>query len=113
MKNYPLEKYRFYQTPDGKVIAASTFGGKCVRGVAKCSGEDNFDLEKGKELAAARCNLKVAEKRLGRATKKLALAYENLYQAQKEVDKMREYMADSREAYMVADSRVQKMLEKL
>ena len=46
-----------------KVIAISTYAGKPVRGVAICSVHDEFDLEKGKKLAAARCNAKVAKLR--------------------------------------------------
>ena len=68
---FPFEKYRFHvvdtKNSDGqtvkKVIAISTYAGKPVRGVAICSVHDEFDLEKGKKLAAARCNAKVAKLR--------------------------------------------------
>lgn len=64
---FPLEKYRYvcYTQKDGVkvVIAMSTYGGKTVKGVAKCNPHDSYDEAKGKELAAARCNLKIAELR--------------------------------------------------
>lgn len=66
---YPIERYHFYQTGD-KIIAVSTYAGKSVRGIAKCAESDNFDLEKGKKLAALRCAQKVSQKRLNRAYKK-------------------------------------------
>ena len=55
--------YRYF-IAGNKVIAVSTYAGKTVRGIAICSPEDKFDIEFGKKLAAARCNEKVAEKRL-------------------------------------------------
>lgn len=64
-----MNKYKFYQSGN-KVYAVSTYAGKTVRGVAKCSNEDTFDLEKGKRLAAARCAVKVAQRRVARAEQK-------------------------------------------
>lgn len=58
---------RFYFSADKKVIAVSNDAGKTIKGVAKCSPEDEFDVEKGKKLAAARCNAKVTERRRKRA----------------------------------------------
>lgn len=66
MKKFSPDKYR-YIVNGNTVIAISTYAGKTVKGVAKCDPEDTFDLEKGKKLAAARCNEKVCRKRLRRA----------------------------------------------
>lgn len=77
---FPLEKYRFY-TNGNKVVAVSTYAGKTVRGVAKCAPEDTFDLEKGKEIAAARCAVRIAQKRYARADQKAADAYTALENA--------------------------------
>lgn len=68
---YPIEKYKFttydQENSDGTVskvvVAISTYGGKTVRGKAKCHSTDEFDLETGKRLAAARCDFKVCYKR--------------------------------------------------
>ena len=67
MKTLDMTKYSFYTDRKTKVIAVSTYAGKAVRGVAKCDVNDTFSLEKGKELAAARCNEKIAKKRFIRA----------------------------------------------
>ena len=67
MKTLDMTKYSFYTDGKTKVVAVSTYAGKVVRGVAKCDVNDTFSLEKGKELAAARCNEKIAKKRLTRA----------------------------------------------
>ena len=64
--NYPLEKYHYYtyRRADGAMVvkAVSTYAGQNIFGKAVCHPNDKFDLEKGKELAAARCNEKVAER---------------------------------------------------
>ena len=53
---FPISKYKFFVTPDqSKIIAVSTYAGKTVKGVAKRDPRDSFDLDFGKELAAARC----------------------------------------------------------
>ena len=67
MKTLDMTKYSFYTDGKTKVVAVSTYAGKVVRGVAKCDVNDTFSLEKGKELAAARCNEKIAKKRFARA----------------------------------------------
>ena len=79
MKTYPIEKYKFYttKTKDGrmKTIATSTYAGKTVRGVAICDHEDTYNEEVGKKIAAARCAVKVAEKRYFRAASKAEAAW--------------------------------------
>lgn len=84
------------------IVAMSSFAGRTVAGVAHCAPKDTFDIEAGKKLAAARCNLKIAEKRMKNAEKRLAIAteYTNLWA--KEKAKMEAYDADSVEAYKQA-----------
>lgn len=62
-------KYKYYVT-DNKVIAVSRDGGQSVKGVAKCCEGDTFNEEYGKKLAAAKCNAKVAVRRVKRAEDK-------------------------------------------
>ena len=96
--SYPLEKYRYY-IHNNEVVAVSTYCGRTVRGVAKCDPRDEFNVDYGKELAAARCNRKVADKRLRRANKKYEEAYRQLVQAENYLDKMIVYLADAEEGY--------------
>ncbi len=91
---YPIEKYRYF-TNGNKVIAVSTYAGKTVRGVAICDKEDTFDFEKGKQLAAARCAVKVAEKRLNRAYNKRKEAENKMLAAESHVGKMAAYCFDA------------------
>ena len=110
MTNYPMKKYKFF-TGKNKVIAVSTYEGKPVRGVAKCSPEDTFDMNKGRELAAARCNEKIAEKRMRRADREYAKAKQAYAEAENRVNKMNDYYRDSRVALSTAHHRVFEILE--
>lgn len=109
MFEYPMEKYRFYCGPN-KIVAVSTYEGRTVRGVAKCDPRDSFDAEKGKELAAARCNQKVATKRQRRAERELKKAIAAHDRATKYLGKMNDYYEDARKAVYNADTRVDKIL---
>ena len=74
---YPMNKYQFAEysqyNKDGSeskvVVAISKHRGKSVRGIAKCLETDTFSFEKGKELAAARCDYKVCCKKRADAEK--------------------------------------------
>lgn len=87
-----------YVTTETKVIALSTFAGKPVRGIAKCHPSDQFDTERGKRLAAARCNQKVAIKRFNRAQDKYDEALKQFKEAEAYLAKMKDYVRDSHDA---------------
>lgn len=106
---FPIDKYRFYQTKN-KMIAVSTYAGKTVKGVAKCDPNDIFSVEKGKELAAARCALKIANKRLNRAIRKENEANDAFYQAQRHLDKMTTYASDAWDAKYDAEDYLAEVL---
>ena len=112
MKDYPLEKYRFYQAGN-KIIAVSRYANKTVRGVAVCHPDDKFDIELGKRLAAARCNEKVAAKRYARATQCYKTAEDAYRVASENVDRMSDYRNDAfiamNEASQAVDSLIAKM----
>lgn len=113
---YPIEKYKFYQTKtaDGcqKIIAVATYAGKTVRGVAICHPSDTFDLEIGKEIAAARCAVKVSERRLKRAERKHNEADNMVDQACYYADRMAEYEWDAEDALSDAEAHLNDLLAK-
>lgn len=80
-----------YIVTGNKVIALSTYAGKTVRGVAKCAPGDEFDIEKGKDLATARCAYKIAQKRWKRSCQKLGEAVDILFDAENFYKEMCEY----------------------
>ena len=103
-------KYRIYTDNKRKVVAVSTYAGKPVRGIATCSPEDTFDLEKGTALAKAKCNMKVAEKRIERAELKHSIASAELDMALDRKNKMREYLDEAFDAYHEAMYEVTRLL---
>jgi hypothetical protein len=84
------------------IVAFSTFAGRTVTGVARCADTDEFNVETGKKLAAARCSVKIAEKRMKRAEECDSWAKECVEYWTAELEKMKHYDADSVEAYKKA-----------
>lgn len=111
MKDYPMEKYKFYVSDKNrKVIAVSTYEGKAVRGVAKADPRDEFDVEKGKQLAAARCAEKIAKRRARRAQKEYARAHQAYFVAEKRFNAMNDYRLDAKVAMSRATAKVEEIL---
>ena len=95
-------RYRYIidseETPK-KVIVLSKYAGKDVRGIAKCSPNDKFNVEVGRELATLRCDEKVAWKRYQRAQKKVAEAREEARLATNWLAEMEDYLTRSMTEY--------------
>jgi hypothetical protein len=109
---FSQDKYKFFTTAN-KVIAVSTYAGRSVRGTAKCDPRDSFDLEKGKKLAAARCNEKVAQKRLQRAVQKQEEAVKEYNRVSERLDKMADYVYDSQIEAVRAEDAVKNLLTEM
>lgn len=56
------KRYRVYQNKN-QVIVITHYRSKSIKGVAKCSPEDEFDLERGTAIAKCRCDLKLMNKK--------------------------------------------------
>lgn len=114
---FNLDKYKFafFKDENGKttVSARSTYAGKTVKGYAKCDPRDNYDVESGKALAAARCNAKIAEKRVARAQRQVAKAAQMVKDAQAYEAKMRAYLSDSIVEADDAEAHVADLLAKM
>ena len=107
---YDLNKYKF-TTYQNVVEAASTYAGKEVVGMARCHPSDEFVLAQGKELAAARCNARVAEKRRKRAKAKMIEAQRRYDEAKNYKQKMERYYDDSCVAEKEANAAVDKIMK--
>lgn len=103
-------RYKYYTNNKDVVVAVSSYAGKTVRGVAKCDPRDTFDIEKGKELAAARCNEKIAYKRVERARQKYNAAIEDYEKVVKNRDKMATYYNESVTALVNAKTLVENIV---
>lgn len=84
------------------IVAMSSFAGRTVAGVARCAPDDVFDVEAGKKLAAARCALKIAEKRMKRAEECHTAATRAFNYWADFKAKMESYDTDSAKAYVQA-----------
>lgn len=118
MSKNPLDRYDFYvpETCHGKpyqVIAVSSFAGRKVRGIAKCNPKDAFDLEKGKALAAARCDRKIAKRRMARAADKYSDAFAAVLAANERYEKARQYYMDAIDKSDAAIEMEKKILEEM
>lgn len=94
--------YKFYVTEDKRVICVSSYAGKTVKGIAKCNPEDTFDLDTGKKIAKARCDYKIAKKRVVRAREKHAAATRLVGDAREYQAKMQSYYNDAFGEFMKA-----------
>ena len=104
--------YRYF-IAGNKVIAVSTYAGKTVRGIAICSPEDEFDIEFGKKLAAARCNEKVAEKRLNRASNKFNALLDERNELFVKLENAEDYYHNSYVAYNEAAQETDQLIASL
>ena len=112
--SFPIEKYKYIEhtTKDGQkqIIAISTYAGRTVKGVATCALGDEYNEADGKILAAARCQQKVAKKRLKQAQRKQAEAFGNFTEALHYLDKMNAYLADAKDEVVDANEHLDKIL---
>ena len=110
---FPLDGYKYYYYVNengGKTVTArSTFAGKTVKASAKCNPDDTYSEEKGKELAAARCNQKIAIKRKQRAAKMYMEAAKAANEAMEYLNRMKQYFMDADDALDVATNELNEL----
>ena len=103
--------YNFYIDEKNKtVIAVCRYAGRNVRATAKCHDSDVFDIEFGKRLAQARCEVKVAKIKIGNASAKYCESAKAADAAHQRFAAMKEYYIDSVDQYDDACIAVQNLL---
>ncbi len=104
--------YKYIINEDKRVVVAlSTFAGKVVRGVSRCSPNDKWDVEVGKQLATARCSAKIAHMRLKRAECMVGWSTECLDYYTKVVAEYKTYEKDAIEGVKRATAELAKLEE--
>ena len=107
-----MAKYNYFtDEKNRKVIAVSTYAKKRVKGVAVASPDDVFDYEKGRKLAKARCDAKIASKRYKQAKKRFEEARELLEYASDYMSKMADYFDDAINEEREAKTHLEQLLE--
>lgn len=90
-----MSRYRIFRDNKGKVIVASSYAGKIVRGVAKCNENDTYNEDTGIALATARCDVKIANKRVKRAMAKYDAATKAVNNATAAWEKAIKYLTNA------------------
>ena len=121
---YPLEKYKFVTKPartfnengtkhivGPTVIAISTYAGKTVKGYSRCHPNDfeHYDADYGNQLAAARCGVKVANKRVKHARQKIEEAKKKLDEAKLYYNNMLLYLNNAEDELWEANEEVDRL----
>lgn len=104
-----MANYKFIKL-DNKIIALSKDAGSTVKGVAKCNPEDTYSEEFGQKLAAARCNLKVAKRRVARAEKTVKDANINYVSALRGKRRAHDFYEDACNAQEAAQELLTKLM---
>lgn len=112
-----MARYKFYEYKDKDnvpvTVCVSSYAGKPVKGKAKCSPHDAYDAEKGRQLAQARCDLAIAQKRNKRAISKMKEAYHRAWAAHMYLEDMNDYNCDSAVAVKQAKEKLESLLNEL
>jgi hypothetical protein len=91
MKKLYNYTYSYIIDKDNRTVTAiSEYAGKPVKGIAKCSPEDEFDENVGVKLATARCKTKIAKKQYKTASNKVEKLDSLAHQMNKRLEKMKE-----------------------
>ena len=108
------EKYKFYNfhvdTEGKKVIAVTHYAGKTIKGIAKCSPEDTFDVEYGCALAVARAERKVAKAKVRNAVARYIEAAKAADEAQRRYDAMKQYYMDAVDQFDDAEATLEEFI---
>ena len=99
---FPVEKYRYFTNNTNLVIAEQTYAGKKYRAKAVCANDDDFDYEKGKTLAAARCNVVITGKRYDAALEKVTFLRNVEKELKKALEDCERYYDDAMKEHLEA-----------
>ena len=84
-----------YSITDNKVYCITTYAGRTVRGIAKCDPDDTFNGEDGMKLSRARCDYKVARKRVKVKNERLNNAILKFERAKRELESATKYFEEA------------------
>jgi cob(I)alamin adenosyltransferase len=101
-------KYVYYKNA---ITAITSFGGKIIKGTAKCDPGDTYVKELGELIAKSRCDVKVARHRTRHAEKKLLAAKRELQRAKNYAAKMENYLYDAMALEMQAKETYENLME--
>jgi hypothetical protein len=89
------DKYNFYYLDNGTIICTTYYKGKLVRGIAKCSPDDTFDINVGRRLAYLRCKAKYMKVKCKHAENVFSSTLKVYLKAQKDLKKANAFSSDA------------------
>lgn len=112
-----MARYQLYDYADNEnrkiTVAISTYAGKKVKGYATCDPADEYNAKSGAELAIARCDKKVASRRVKRAKACFEEAQREYEKALRHLQDMCIYYSDAIEREVDAKLHVEEVLRSL
>lgn len=89
-----------YSFSENRVYCMTYYAGKTIKGVAKRDPEDEFDIEVGKKLAKARCDVKLYKAKVKRKTERARIANEEFLKALQHLNNAQKYTDEAVNAYL-------------
>ena len=112
-----MSRYQYYEytNPEGihTIACVTTYAGKTVKGIAKCDPRDEYSRKQGRELALARCDEKVAGRRMRRAKRKFEEAQKAYEESLRYLHDMCAYYGDSVAKYNEAMLKTNEVLKNI
>lgn len=102
---------KFTKNKKGDIIAISYYRGKTIKGIAKCSPEDEYNEELGRKIAEARCNEAVNRYRLKGAyanCEQLVIEAENI---KRKLQKASKYLIETQKQYDISVEKINNIME--
>lgn len=106
-------RYQYYFPKQGTVKCVSHYEGRKVEALAKCDPKDTYNDEVGQNLARARVDVKISDKRVKRAEKKYAEAREAAMAAHEYEMRMRDYYRAAQKEQKQNKKTLKDMLKKI
>ena len=104
-------RYRYYTNNKNIVICESSFAGKKVRGMAKCSPADEFEINYGMLLAKARVDYKIAEMRVKKSRIRMEAAIDAHDKTEVECVRAGNYCSDSFKEFKTAEETLNSIMK--
>ena len=107
MTNYEPRIYTYVEPITGRQVvkAKTNYAGRSVSALAKCDTADTFDLEFGTKVALKRLDIKIAQKRIKTAKRKVGNCQRAIDYLESELKRMRKARENAEILY--ADRRVE------
>lgn len=107
----PNRQYTYHTDSHNNTYCVSYFAGKPVTACAKLDPRDTYNKEKGEMIAQARCNAKIAKKRVQRAEYRTKMAFEDYLYFKKLWEDKADYMNRAKNTLKQAEKELKQVMK--